>query len=346
MTIRLSPVEPDMDGFMRTLRRKGTPSRVHYFEHGIANEVQVEIAERHGLLAGLDRNSAHYRDDSAVALHRFLGHEFFRVFPPQARLSAPQADGRPANAASGVVSNWDDLDRLNWPDPCEADLSVLEYYESKLPENMRVFHVVSVWEVVRDTMGFETACLKFYDDPALVAELFGRVGGFVEKVVAACCDFRCYGGVYVADDLGYKTALMISPEAVRTFVMPWHQRIADLAHAKGKLLLLHSCGQMYALMDEYIDQVRIDAKHSFEDVVLPVTEAKRIYGQRLTLLGGMDVDLLARGSESDIRRKTREILDACFQGGGYFLGSGNWVTSYIPPENYLAMLDEARRYGG
>ena len=33
-------------------------------------------------------------------------------------------------------------------------------------------------------------------------------------------------------------------------------------------------------------------------------------------------------------------------GGGNFLGSGNWVTSYIPLENYLAMLDEARIWYG
>ena len=56
------------------------------------------------------------------------------------------------------------------------------------------------------------------------------------------------------------------------------------------------------------------------------------------------MDLLARGDEKSIRNKTREYLDACMQGGGYFLGSGNWVTEYVPVDNYLYMLDEARRY--
>ncbi|MCA1807945.1 MAG: hypothetical protein ABR497_00410 [Kiritimatiellia bacterium] len=31
-------------------------------------------------------------------------------------------------------------------------------------------------------------------------------------------------------------------------------------------------------------------------------------------------------------------------GGGYFLGYGNWGTKYIPRDNYLVMLDEARHY--
>ena len=88
----------------------------------------------------------------------------------------------------------------------------------------------------------------------------------------------------------------------------------------------------------------MDAKHSFEEVILPITEAKRLYGDRLSLLGGMDVDLLARGSEADIRAKTREIISVCLPGGGFCLGVGNWVTDYIPVENYLMMLDEARKY--
>ena len=50
--------------------------------------------------------------------------------------------------------------------------------------------------------------------------------------------------------------------------------------------------------------------------------------------------------EETIRAKVRQVLDVCVPGGGYFLGSGNWVTSYIPLDNYLVMLDEGRRYAG
>ncbi len=31
-------------------------------------------------------------------------------------------------------------------------------------------------------------------------------------------------------------------------------------------------------------------------------------------------------------------------GGGYCLGTGNSVANYIPLDNYLAMVDEGRRY--
>jgi uroporphyrinogen decarboxylase len=192
--------------------------------------------------------------------------------------------------------------------------------------------------------GFETFCYKLYEEPDLVEAVIRKVGSFAEAVAESLCDFQCVGVVCLSDDLGYKTSTMISPEDIRRLFLPWHKRIADVVHRRGKLLFFHCCGQMYSLIDDYIDYVRIDAKHSFEENVLPVTEVKRLYGGRLSLLGGMDVDLLARGTEKSIRTKTREVLDVCMPGGGFLLGSGNWVSEYVPVDNYLIMLDEARRY--
>jgi uroporphyrinogen decarboxylase len=98
-------------------------------------------------------------------------------------------------------------------------------------------------------------------------------------------------------------------------------------------------------MDYLIDEVKIDAKHSYEDAILPVTEAKARYGDRLAILGGVDVDKLARWPESKLRPYVRDVLIRCSPGGGYALGSGNSVTNYIPVSNYLAMLDEGSRVG-
>jgi uroporphyrinogen decarboxylase len=97
-------------------------------------------------------------------------------------------------------------------------------------------------------------------------------------------------------------------------------------------------------MDEIID-LGFDAKHSFEDKIMPVEEVSRLWGDRIAILGGVDLDLLARGSQEEVRRRTREILESCAAAGtGYCLGTGNSVANYIPTENYLAMLDEGRRW--
>jgi len=60
------------------------------------------------------------------------------------------------------------------------------------------------------------------------------------------------------------------------------------------------------------------------------------------VLGGVDVNKLCRLKEKELRPYVRDILDKCMPGGGYALGSGN----YIPIENYLIMLDEGAKWGG
>lgn len=342
----IEPVAPDWEGMLKNLRREGTPERVYYFEHGIADNVMSGIADRFHLWAELSRDDPASDLERRLAVHRFLGHELFRVFPPGARMVAPKRQGEWAEEGKGAVTTWEEFESYPWQGPEDADLSVMERLETIRPDNMRAFHVLDIWEVVRELVGFETLCFALYESADLVEAVFDKAGGFAESIARKLCDFETLGAIYLADDLGHRTGLMISPEQIRRHVLPWHRRIAELAHEKGKLLLFHSCGDMYALIDEYINDVKIDAKHSFEDNVVPVTEAKRRYGSRLTLLGGIDVDLLARGEGGAIREKAREVLEICHPGGGYFLGSGNWVTAYVPLDSYLIMLDEGRRFAG
>ena len=340
----ITPVTPNWPGFLSNLRREGTPERVYYFEHGVADNVQAAIAERYDLWSAIPGDGPDAGIRCSLAVHRFLGHELFRIFPPGGRVTAPKREGGWAEEGRGPVASWEEFERYDWPDPRAADLTPMHQVEALAPENMRAFHVMDVWEVVRELMGFEQLCFALYESPELVEAVFEKVGSFVEAVIHSLCDFDCFGAVYIGDDLGHKTGTMIAPEHIRRFVLPWHQRLAALTHEKGKLFLFHSCGNMYALIDDYIDDVGIDAKHSFEDNVLPVTSAKERYGARLSLLGGIDVDLLARSSPDAIGEHTRRVLSVCQPGGGYCLGSGNWVTDYIPVENYLAMLNAGRQW--
>jgi uroporphyrinogen decarboxylase len=154
------------------------------------------------------------------------------------------------------------------------------------------------------------------------------------------------GALWLGDDLGYKTSTVLSPAHLRRFVFPYQRRLAEIAHARGLPFLLHSCGNLERIMPELIETVGIDARHSFEDVILPVSEAKQRWGSQVALLGGIDMDFLCRSSEEEVRAYTRRVIAACAPGGGYALGTGNTVANYIPPRNYLAMVDEGLHWQG
>ena len=62
-----------------------------------------------------------------------------------------------------------------------------------------------------------------------------------------------------------KTGLRIYSEALFSFI--YARRAKLLRYAAGRPYLLHSCGKLDVIMDYFIDEVKIDAKHSFEDTI-------------------------------------------------------------------------------
>jgi uroporphyrinogen decarboxylase len=154
------------------------------------------------------------------------------------------------------------------------------------------------------------------------------------------------GALRQGDDLGFKTSTFLPPDILRQYVFPIYKRMVQAAHEKDKCFILHSCGNLAEVYDDLIDDCGIDAKHSYEDVILPVNEFKKQYGHRVTPLGGLDVDKVCQLGEADLRAYTRKMVEDCFADGFWALGTGNSLTDYMPVENYLIVLDEAMKVTG
>lgn len=146
------------------------------------------------------------------------------------------------------------------------------------------------------------------------------------------------GAVIVNDDWGFKTQTIFDPDHMRELVFPWHRSIVAAVHARGKPAILHSCGNIYAMLDEIIDDLGYDAKHSYEDVILPVEEAWRQWGDRIAILGGIDMDFLATRTLEEVATRAAGLLELTGS-KGYALGSGNSIPPFIPVENYVAMIN-------
>jgi uroporphyrinogen decarboxylase len=194
-------------------------------------------------------------------------------------------------------------------------------------------------------MGYETLCYSLYDQRDLVAAISARLvemyRGFIERLL----EFDRVKLIWGSDDMGFRSGTLISPDDLREFALPGHRLMAQMSHAAGRPYLLHSCGNLEAITEDLIEDVDIDAKHSFEDTIESVVSAKEQYGDRIAVLGGIDMDFLCWASEEQVRQRVRDTLVGCMPGGGYCLGTGNSVANYLPLDNYLAMLDEGRKYG-
>jgi len=177
-----------------------------------------------------------------------------------------------------------------------------------------------------------------------VKAVIDKMAGYTYRMYEIAAANESVEILWHGDDLGFKTATMLSPEILRQLVFPWFKKYSALAHKNNKRFWVHCCGYKDEIMSDFIDDIKIDALHSFEDSCCPVTDYKRKYGDKLGIIGGVDVDKLCRLGEDNLRDYIRGILDVCMDGGRYALGSGNSITNFVPVKNYLIMLDEASRW--
>jgi len=337
-------VKLDLPGALANLRREGTPRRVFQFEHGIEPGVRQALCDRFGLCDGLELGDPAYAFRRDIRIHQFVGLELLRVLVAPAGLVWKGNAPFQLPPAVGPIQSWADFEAYPWPRLEQVDFAPVDWHERHLPDNMGLWCVTYLFQQVSNLIGFEPLCLMVYEQPDLVRAVMDKVGAFYLGYTQQLCAYSRFTAICLGDDMGHKSGTFLDPRHIRELFMPWHARLAAAAHARGKLCILHSCGNVAALMDDLIDGVGIDAHHSTQDVVLPIAESKRRWGARVALLGGIDVDFLTRARVEQVRPYVRRILDACVPGGGFALGVGNWVADSIPVDNYLAVLEEARSY--
>lgn len=91
-------------------------------------------------------------------------------------------------------------------------------------------------------------------------------------------------------------------------------------------------------MDRIVDHLQVDGKHSYEDSILSVEDAWEQYHNRISIIGGIDVDFICRSTPGEIYKRSKEMLEKTGLDGGFALGTGNSVPEYVPSENFYAML--------
>ena len=349
--------DPDFNRLLKVLRRDGPPDRVPFIELIVGGDaVDEALGTKSVPPTGPHRREIARENQrrSVEFLHR-AGYDHvpcsLDVKLALIKHDAPDPSDESrtrswVTESDNFMSTWEQFEQYPWPRYEDIDFGRLELLAEIMPDGMKVLgQTGGVFEYSSRIIGYETFCYLLLDNRELVQAVVDRVGQHLLGIYQTMVQPDIVGACWVSDDMGFKTQTMISPTDLRELIFPWHKRLAEVIHDSGKPVLLHSCGNLSAVMDDLIDDVGIDAKHSFEDVIGPVTDFKEQYGDRVGVLGGIDVDFLCRRSEAEIRQYVRRVLDACAPGGGYALGTGNSVANYVPTENYLAMLEEGWNYG-
>ena len=334
--INPSSREPDFGNLLKVLRCE-SPQRPTLFEFFLNGRLYQQLAGR----AWTDDQSPLLQGRMLIAAFRNAGYDYATVRGSAfdfVRGERHQASSISLNEGV-MITDRKSFEAYPWPDVLAFDYSNLRTLADDLPRGMKLiaYGPGGVLENVMSLVGYDNLCFLLADEPALVADIFDAVGSRLERHYEMAARYDSVGACISNDDWGFKTQTMLSPADMRRYVIPWHKRIVETIHAAGKPAILHSCGQLEAVMEDIIEDLKYDGKHSFEDTICPVEQAYRRWGSRIAILGGIDLNFICTAPLEAISRRCRAMLDLATAKGGYALGTGNSVPYYVEDERYFAM---------
>ncbi len=328
---------PDFENNIKKVLLKQKPARPTLFEFLISEEAE-------SVLSGyeLKNDSIEERIKRKITAFYNAGYDYVPFILGDLAFPANEHDLDETYSLNegGVITDRESFEKYKWKNIEDVSYRIFEIADKFLPEGMKIMSYLpgGVLENVIALCGYENLCYLFADDYELAERIFYEVGSRLEKFITETIAFDSVGMIFCNDDWGFKNSTMISHDDLRNLVYPYYKRIAAKTHAAGKVIGMHSCGNFSGIFNELYEKIGFDGKHSFEDSIMPVETAYDNYGDKIAILGGIDMDFMCRSDEESIRKRCFAMLEKSEDKGGYALGSGNSIAKYMPLKNYIALL--------
>ena len=242
------------------------------------------------------------------------------------------------------LSSWDDLERLEVPDP-EKDgtmplrIGLAELLSKNFGKELALlggFGGISTWAMqlrgarnfVLDTKknpDFQTRYMEFLTECAIE---------FCVAQVEAGCDW-----IISAEDAF--AIEVLDPERAWKVNGVHAKRLASAVHKAGAGYIAHCCGNAKFSLDKMADT---GADMLSLDKV-DLAETKEKIGSRVALMGNIKLRTLMYGSPNDVEAECSDAIAKASKGGGYLLSSGYIMAVATPLKNVAALIQSAEKYG-
>lgn len=203
--------------------------------------------------------------------------------------------------------------------------------------------------IYKHLRGMEQAYIDLVEHPDIVRYCLDRLFTFCYENTLRIYE-QAPGQItlsYVAEDFGSQEDLLISPQQIREFFLPWMKRMIDLAHQAGAYVFFHSDGAVRKIIPDMIEAgIDILNPIQWRCAGMDREGLKRDFGDKVVFHGGVDNQYtLAFGSVEEVREEVLYNLQVLGAGGGYILAPCHNIQAISPPENVVAMYETGYAYG-
>lgn len=329
-----------------------TPEKIPWLEIGVSGHIFAHVIEEE-VVVNSGFHPSPSIDDYAEYLSRVIrGAEILGLCGVPLKAWNPAFSANPTKAGAkvhgraGLVKDMATLEACtrNAPPPAEhAAVKCMDVYLELINQTdlFRFVQVGGVFSHAEASMGAAEFAVACYEQPEIVERLCQWQGDRTVAMIGELLKRGEVDAVLFGDDIAFKTTTFISPDMLGRFVFPQYRKIAACIQRAGLPMMFHSDGNLSQVMDDLI-AIGIRCIHPFENLAIDIRWVKETYGDRLCVMGNLDVDIIERLSPGEVRAEAARLLND-LGGPGYIFASGNSISQWAPPHNALAIAEAVRK---
>ncbi len=196
--------------------------------------------------------------------------------------------------------------------------------------------------------GVEPAVMDMVDNEPLFEGLRQRYVDHMVRKARVVCQQTDFEVLFIG--CGWSCNSVIGLQMWRRWDRPVIEGVAEEVHAHGRLLHIHFGGKCAETIAD-LAAMGVDCVCPFErppggDIsgLTGLKKAAAALGGRTTFNGNVHtVQTLVGGTPADVRREVGQVMKAFAANPRLIVGTGDQVARETPPENIIAMIDEAKR---
>jgi len=193
-------------------------------------------------------------------------------------------------------------------------------------------------------LGFDRFSVAVRKDPDFIRRLIKFYENHYCLMLEAWADAGLPGAVY-SDDMAYHSGPMLNPRLMEQLYGDALRRITETAHKLGMKILVHSCGNVYKLLNWFAD-CGFDGVHALEPTAgVELGTVKEMVGDRLCLAGNIDIThILVKARKEEVFEAVQSSINAAGNGGGYIAAPTNSHEDMGIPQ-LRWMIEAVKQYG-
>jgi len=207
-------------------------------------------------------------------------------------------------------------------------------------DRFRLFNIgFSLFERAWTLRGLENLYMDIIENPGFVHDLLNAIADYNIAQVRKALEYDI-DAVYFGDDWGQQHGLLIGYPLWKEFIFPVIKRMYGVVRDAGKVVFIHSCGDVDELFDDLVS-IGLGVFNPFQPEVMDVEKLMKQYAGKLAFWGGVSTQrTMPYGTPDQVREEVRRMI-GWGSNGGYILSPAHAVEGDVPLENLLALIEEA-----